>query len=75
MVNLQADNLKLKGRAVRIVAQACAIDEARAADLLARAEGEIKTAIVLNGLTDGTPAAARARLAQHAGDIRAALPR
>ncbi|WP_395831119.1 N-acetylmuramic acid 6-phosphate etherase [Elstera sp.] len=75
MVNLQADNLKLKGRAVRIVAQACAIDEARAGDLLARAEGEIKTAIVLNGLADGTPADARARLAQHAGDIRAALAR
>lgn len=73
MVNLQADNLKLKGRAVRIVAQACAMDEARAGDLLARAEGEIKTAIVLNGLAKGTPAEARARLAQHAGDIRAAL--
>ena len=73
MVNLQADNLKLRGRAVRIVAQACAIDAARAGDLLARTEGEIKTAIVLNGLAEGTPAEARARLAQHAGDIRAAL--
>ncbi len=73
MVNLQANNIKLRGRAVRIVAQACAIDESRAADLLARADDEIKTAIVLNGLADGTPAEARARLVDHAGDIRAAL--
>ncbi|GFZ82164.1 N-acetylmuramic acid 6-phosphate etherase [Elstera cyanobacteriorum] len=73
MVNLQADNLKLRGRAVRIVAQACALPEPEAAALLARAEGNIKTAIVLHHIPSASVADARARLAAAQGDVRAAL--
>lgn len=73
MVNLQADNLKLRGRAVRIVAQACALPEPEAAALLAKAAGEIKTAILLHRLPGLTAAEARARLVAAGGDIRAAL--
>jgi N-acetylmuramic acid 6-phosphate etherase len=46
MVDVQPTNQKLQARARRIVAQACNIDEAAAAEALAAANGEVKTAIV-----------------------------
>ncbi len=73
MVNLQADNLKLRGRAVRIVAQACRVPEPEAAALLARAEGQIKAAILLHRVPGLTALEAQARLAAAGGDVRAAL--
>jgi N-acetylmuramic acid 6-phosphate etherase len=46
MVDVQPTNQKLQARARRIVAQACNIDEAAAAEALTAAEGEVKTAII-----------------------------
>lgn len=73
MINLQADNLKLRGRAVRIVAQACALPEPEAAALLGRAEGNIKAAVVLHHAPDLSLADALTCLAAHKGDVRAVL--
>ncbi len=47
MVNLHADNLKLKGRAARIVATIAAVSEAEALVLLDRSGGSVKPAILL----------------------------
>ena len=72
MVDVQATNAKLRGRARRIVAEACGVDEARAAELLGSAGGEVKVAIV-SGLTGVSPDEARARLRDTGGVVRAAL--
>ena len=47
MVNLTADNLKLKGRAQRIVAAVAEVDEDEASACLEKARGSVKTAILL----------------------------
>jgi len=47
MVNLTADNLKLKGRAQRIIAAVAEVDEDEAAQCLERADGAVKTAILI----------------------------
>lgn len=73
MVNVRAENDKLRQRAARIVAQACDLGEVAAAKLLDTAGGEVKTAIVLHHLPAGTPAGARAMLEAHSGDVRSAL--
>jgi len=73
MVNLETGNAKLKARAVAIVAKACAIDTATAADLVDRAGADVKVAIVLQRLPGQDAAAARALLAAHDGNVRAAL--
>jgi N-acetylmuramic acid 6-phosphate etherase len=49
MVNVQPTNVKLKDRAIRIIAAATGVDEERAADLLARA-GAVRVAIVMQKL-------------------------
>lgn len=72
MVDVRASNAKLHNRARRIVAQACDLDETQAAALLARCQGEVKTAIVCH-LARCAPAEARSRLAQAGGVVRAAL--
>ena len=72
MVDLRAGSAKLKDRAARIVAAASEISPARARRLLARAGGEVKTAIVM-GRAGETAADARRRLAKTKGDLRAAL--
>jgi N-acetylmuramic acid 6-phosphate etherase len=46
MVNVRAENTKLRARACRIVAEACGVDEEAAAEALAASGGEVKTAIV-----------------------------
>ncbi len=72
MVDLQASNAKLKKRSVRIVSIATGLDENEAAEVLARCDGEVKTAIVV-GVHGIDVAAARARLAASGGRVRQAL--
>ena len=60
MVNLQADNAKLRARATRIVAQIAQVPQSRAASFLDKANGKVKPAVMLaNGATD----------LQHANDL------
>ena len=59
MVNLVADNLKLRGRARRIVMAVSKVSEDRAADALEQAGGAVKTAILLAAGADGVDAARR----------------
>ena len=72
MVNMVPDNSKLRGRAVAIVARAAAIAPDRAEAALQAADWSIKVAVTLAGAGIGAEEA-RARLARHGGDIRAAL--
>jgi N-acetylmuramic acid 6-phosphate etherase len=72
MVDLRAGSAKLKDRAMRIVAAATASSPGKARGLLSRANGEVKTAIVM-GRTGVSAARARKRLEKKNGDLRAAL--
>ncbi|MDQ6894468.1 MAG: N-acetylmuramic acid 6-phosphate etherase [Acidobacteriota bacterium] len=72
MVDLRAGSAKLKDRSVRIVAAACEVSPRRAKSLLERAEGEVKTAIVV-GRRKLSVSSARHRLAAAQGDLRRAL--
>jgi N-acetylmuramic acid 6-phosphate etherase len=72
MVDVQATNAKLRGRARRIVAEACEVDETQAAQLLEAAGGEVKVAIV-SGLIGVRPDEARMRLKDADGVVRKAL--
>ena len=74
MVDLRAGSAKLKDRALRIVAAATGGTPRKARGLLSRANGEVKTAIVM-GRTGSTAESARRRLAAAQGDLRAALTR
>ena len=47
MVNLKADNIKLKGRACRIVSDIAGVDAEEAERLLSRAQGSVKAAVLL----------------------------
>ena len=47
MVNVTADNLKLKQRARRIIAAVAGVDEDEAANWLDRAQGSVKAAILM----------------------------
>ncbi len=72
MVDLKATNTKLVARSQRIVRIITNTDAAKAVELLAAANGEVKTAIVTYlGQTD--PATARLKLAEHSGHIKPAL--
>lgn len=76
MVNLRADNAKLRGRAVGMVARACRMPEVEARVALDAVRGDIKAAIVL-AAGAGSADHARALLAQTGGRVRdslAALP-
>ena len=74
MVNLRADNEKLRARACGIVAQIAGVDEARARAALAAAEGEIKPAVLIcSGAKDRNTA--QALLAASQGNLRRALER
>jgi N-acetylmuramic acid 6-phosphate etherase len=73
MVNVRAENDKLKRRATRMVAQACDLSDDAAAELLDAAAMDVKIAIVLHRLPAATVADARAMLESHAGDVRSAL--
>lgn len=72
MVDLQATNLKLQARSVRIVAEAADCSEELAKELLARCDGEVKTAIVAQR-KHVEPAVARTLLFTHDGSVRQAL--
>ncbi|MFO1031956.1 MAG: N-acetylmuramic acid 6-phosphate etherase [Planctomycetota bacterium] len=72
MVDLQASNRKLQARSVRIVAEAADCSEALAGELLARCDGEVKTAIVAQK-KHVEPAVARTLLFTHDGSVRQAL--
>ncbi len=72
MVDLRAGSAKLKDRARRIVAAATGLPPRKAQALLARASGEVKTAIVM-GRIRLSVAEARRRLEVAQGDLRAAL--
>src|SRR6478672_6310811 len=74
MVDLRAGSAKLKDRARRIVAAATGTTPEKARGLLARAGGEVKTAIVM-GRAGVAAAEARRRLASARGDLRTALGR
>jgi N-acetylmuramic acid 6-phosphate etherase len=73
MVNVRAENDKLKRRATRMVAQACDLSEDAAAELLDAAGMDVKIAIVLHTLPAATVADARAMLETHAGDVRSVM--
>jgi N-acetylmuramic acid 6-phosphate etherase len=74
MVNLTADNAKLRGRAQGIVAQVAGVDLATAEAALAQTDGRVKPAILLvAGVRDVRSAAAL--LEETGGHIRPALAR
>jgi len=72
MVDVAADNEKLRARARRIVQTVTGASGDEAEDALAAADGSAKVAIV-SLLSRLTPEDARSRLAATGGDIRAAL--
>lgn len=72
MIDLRTGSEKLRDRALRIVGAACGVSSEDARRLLARARGELRTAIVM-GRTGAGYAAARKRLDAAKGDLRTAL--
>ncbi len=72
MVNVQPRNAKLRARALRIIAGACAVSAERAAELLALAGQSVKTAIVM-GRLGLDRLAAEQRLAEAKGSVSRAL--
>lgn len=72
MIDLRAGSAKLRDRALSIVAAATGTSPEAARRLLARAKGQMRTAIVM-GRTGVTSAIARQRLEAARGDLRAAL--
>ena len=72
MVDMKQSNVKLQARAIRIVAQACAIDEKQATEVLAQCRGDVKLAIV-STLGKCSPSEAKNRLDKAKGVVRKAL--
>ncbi|KKC39647.1 acetylmuramic acid-6-phosphate etherase [Devosia epidermidihirudinis] len=72
MVNLIADNIKLRGRARGIVMNVTGVDEAAATQALDAAQGAVKTAIVLAAGADDL-ASAETLLADNDGRLRPVL--
>lgn len=72
MVDLKASNAKLVARANRIVRACTGLDEPAAAELLARCDGEVKTAIVAH-LAHLDAVTARQSLSDHTGRIKPTL--
>jgi len=72
MVDVQATNAKLCDRARRIVETACHLSSDEADALLARCNGEVKTAIVV-ALTRVSPEDARRLLREANGSVRVAI--
>ena len=72
MVNLKADNIKLKGRACRIVSDISGVGLDEAERLLQRSEGSVKAAVLLAaGVEDA--GAAEAALDRSGQSLRRAL--
>jgi N-acetylmuramic acid 6-phosphate etherase len=74
MVNVRADNLKLKARAAGIVSRIAKVDEKDAAAALELARGEVKPAILISAGAS-SPAAAQQLLLESKGNLRLALSR
>ena len=74
MVNLRADNIKLRARAQGIVARIAQVDEDAAAAALDLAEGEVKPAVLIAARGLGADAASDL-LRETDGNLRAALAR
>jgi N-acetylmuramic acid 6-phosphate etherase len=72
MVDVQATNAKLRDRARRIVETACHLSSDEADTLLARCNGEVKTAIV-SALARVSPEDARRLLREANGSVRVAI--
>ena len=72
MVDLRATNVKLKDRSIRIVSGITGLDRQRAESLLARCDGEVKTAIVSQAL-GVEKIEAQERLKAAAGRLRKAI--
>ena len=72
MVNLVADNMKLRSRAKRIVMAVSVVDDGKATAALEQAGGAVKTAILLAAGADGVDGAQRL-LAENGGRLRPAL--
>lgn len=72
MVDVKVTNRKLADRARRIVMEVTGVEADEAARLLALANNEVKTAIVI-GLLDITPDEARARLKAAQGRLRTVI--
>jgi N-acetylmuramic acid 6-phosphate etherase len=72
MVDVQPTNIKLRQRALRMVAEATGLDAPQAAEILSACGGEVKTAIVaiLAGIS---PEVARIRLRETGGYVRKAI--
>ena len=73
MVDLRATNVKLTDRSERIVAEVSGIERAAARELLARAGGRVKLAIVMHALGVSREEAEQ-RLAEQGGVIRRVVP-
>ncbi|MDB4913791.1 MAG: N-acetylmuramic acid 6-phosphate etherase [Gemmatimonadetes bacterium] len=69
MIDLRATNVKLVDRSERIVAEVCAISREDAHEMLARADGSVKLAIVMHSLGVDKDEAAR-RLDAEGGAVR-----
>ncbi|HET6821406.1 MAG TPA: N-acetylmuramic acid 6-phosphate etherase [Anaerolineales bacterium] len=72
MVDVQPTNVKLRQRALRIVAEATGLDLQRATEVLTACNGEVKTAIVAI-LAEVSPEIARIRLHETGGYVRKAI--
>ncbi len=72
MVDLIAGNRKLRDRAVRLVRAIAGVGDARAAELLAMANGRVKVAVVMERQGVGADEAQRL-LARHRGVLRSLL--
>ncbi|MEP6778722.1 MAG: N-acetylmuramic acid 6-phosphate etherase, partial [Gemmatimonadaceae bacterium] len=73
MVDVRASNVKLKQRAQKMVMNVCGIDATAADELLARANGQVKLAIVMQSLNINATDAQQ-RIADARGIIRNIIP-
>jgi N-acetylmuramic acid 6-phosphate etherase len=72
MVDLRASNEKLRDRGARIISTVTGLSKQPASDLLRRADGHVKVAIVML-LLHLDAAAAESHLAAARGSVRAAV--
>ena len=72
MIDLQMTNLKLKERAKRVVMTITGVGYEEAADYLEKADGHVKTALVMIKASVGREEARR-RLQRSDGFVRAAI--
>jgi N-acetylmuramic acid 6-phosphate etherase len=72
MVDVRATNAKLRDRAARIIAGQCGLSRGAALELLGRAQGRVKVALVMAG-RGVEPSEAQRLLRLHGGRLRAIL--